>query len=100
LNWNKWIRQVHRWLSFAFTAAVIANVAATSGGEQAVWIGLLALLPLVPLLASGLHLFVLPYAVRQRDGRGSGLWDRRENGCHRGQASVQMVGEMYAGSGN
>jgi hypothetical protein len=25
LNWNKWVRQIHRWLSIAFTLTVIAN---------------------------------------------------------------------------
>ena len=25
MNWNKWIRQTHRWLSMAFTVAVIVN---------------------------------------------------------------------------
>jgi hypothetical protein len=23
--WNKWVRQIHRWLSIAFTVTVIAN---------------------------------------------------------------------------
>jgi hypothetical protein len=68
LNWNKWIRETHRWLSMAFTVAVIVNVAALVKGEQAVWVGLLALLPLVLLLLSGLYLFVLPYAARWRHG--------------------------------
>ena len=68
MNWNKWIRETHRWLSMAFTVAVIVNVAALVKGEQAVWVGLLALLPLVLLLLSGLYLFVLPYAARWRSG--------------------------------
>jgi hypothetical protein len=68
LNWNKWIRETHRWLSMAFTVAVIVNVAALVKGEQAVWVGLLALLPLVLLLLSGLYLFVLPYAAKWRSG--------------------------------
>jgi len=68
LNWNKWIRETHRWLSMVFTVAVIVNVAALVKGEQAVWVGLLALLPLVLLLLSGLYLFVLPYAAKWRSG--------------------------------
>ena len=55
------MRQVHRWLSLAFTAAVIANIAAIAMQSQAQWIGLLALLPLIPLLFTGLYLFVQPY---------------------------------------
>jgi len=66
LNWNNWIRQVHRWLSIAFTVAVIVNVVALGQEKPAVWVGLLALLPLVLLLVSGLYLFVLPYAARWR----------------------------------
>jgi heme A synthase len=68
LNWNKWIRQVHRWLSIAFTVAVIANVVAMVQEKQAVWVGVLALLPLILLLLTGLYMFVLPYAARWRSG--------------------------------
>jgi cellulose synthase/poly-beta-1,6-N-acetylglucosamine synthase-like glycosyltransferase len=68
LNWNSWIRQVHRWLSIAFTVAVIVNLIALGRQESAVWIGLLALLPLVLLLFSGLYLFALPYANKWRGG--------------------------------
>jgi hypothetical protein len=28
LNWNKWIRQIHRWLSMVFTVAVTINIIA------------------------------------------------------------------------
>ena len=68
MNWNMWIRQIHRWLSIAFTVAVIANIVALALKEQAVWVGLLALLPLVLLLLTGLYLFVLPYATKWRSG--------------------------------
>jgi hypothetical protein len=62
-----WIRQVHRWLSIAFTLAVIANIVAMTMQLQAVWIGFLALVPLIPLLATGLYLFARPY-LGQRSG--------------------------------
>jgi heme A synthase len=68
LKWNTWIRQIHRWLSIAFTVAVIVNVVALVQQEQAVWVGLLALLPLAVLLVTGLYLFVLPYAAKWRSG--------------------------------
>jgi hypothetical protein len=71
LNWNKWVRQIHRWLSIAFTVAVIVNVVALGQEEPAGWVYLLALLPLAVLLLSGLYLFVLPYAAKWRSGRGS-----------------------------
>ena len=68
MNWNKWIRESHRWLSLAFTLAVIVNVVALVRQEQAVWVGLLALLPLALLLLSGLYMFMLPYAAKWRSG--------------------------------
>jgi hypothetical protein len=69
LNWNKWVRQTHRWLSIAFTVAVIVNGVAVGQGRYTVWVGLLALLPLALLLFTGLYLFVLPYAAKWRSGR-------------------------------
>ncbi|HVH48934.1 MAG TPA: hypothetical protein VM760_03535 [Sphingomicrobium sp.] len=68
MNWNMRIRQVHRWLSIIFTLAVLVNIAAMTQGEPALWIGLLALFPLILLLASGLYMFALPYAARWRQG--------------------------------
>ncbi|WP_426441810.1 hypothetical protein [Bradyrhizobium genosp. P] len=61
MNWSNLLRQTHRWLSIAFTLAVIVNVVAMIQQHQAVWIGLLALFPLILLLLSGLYLFALPY---------------------------------------
>ena len=72
MNWNTWVRQIHRWLSIAFTVAVIINVVALVQKEPAVWVGLLALLPLALLLLTGLYLFVLPYAAKWRSARGAG----------------------------
>ena len=69
MKFNKLIRQMHRWLSIAFTMAVIVNIVALGREEQAVWVGLLALFPLILLMLSGLYLFALPYAIRWRSGR-------------------------------
>ncbi|MEO3427585.1 hypothetical protein AAFN88_01920 [Pelagibius sp. CAU 1746] len=71
MNLNKWIRQAHRWLSIAFTLAVIINIAAMGQEEPDLWIGLLALLPLALLLLTGLYMFVLPYAGRWRRRAGA-----------------------------
>jgi cellulose synthase/poly-beta-1,6-N-acetylglucosamine synthase-like glycosyltransferase len=71
LNWNNWVRQIHRWLSIAFTVAIIANVVAMVQERQAIWVGLLALFPLVLLLLTGLYMFVLPYAAKWRGVRGA-----------------------------
>jgi hypothetical protein len=64
------IRQIHRWLSIAFTLAVIVNVIAMMQEKQAVWVGLLALFPLILLLLSGLYLFAQPYTAKWRGARG------------------------------
>jgi hypothetical protein len=66
LNWNRWIRQTHRWLSIAFTSAVILNLIFLMQKEQIVWVGVLALFPLILLLVSGLYLFALPYMAKGR----------------------------------
>ncbi|WP_076858785.1 hypothetical protein [Bradyrhizobium mercantei] len=71
MNWNNWIRQIHRWLSIVFTVAVIINIVAMVLQQQAVWIGLLALFPLIPMLLSGLYLFALPYLTPRREREGS-----------------------------
>jgi heme A synthase len=69
LNWNKWVRQTHRWLSIAFTVAVIVNIVAVAQKKYTASLGLLAVLPLALLLVTGLYLFVLPYATRWRSER-------------------------------
>jgi hypothetical protein len=60
------IRQIHRWLSITFTLGVITYMLAMTQGQPPMWVGLLALLPLILLLASGLYLFVLPHVTRGR----------------------------------
>ena len=66
MTWNHRIRQIHRWLSIAFTLAVLVNVIAMVQDQQAVWVGLLALLPLILLMLTGLYMFALPYAAKWR----------------------------------
>ena len=66
MNWNNSIRQTHRWLSLAFTVAVVINMVALARGSTATWVGFLALPPLLVLLFTGLYLFFLPYAARRR----------------------------------
>jgi hypothetical protein len=69
LNWNKWVRQTHRWLSMAFTVALIVNTVAVVQGKYSTRVGLLAVFPLALLLVTGLYLFVLPYAIKWRSVR-------------------------------
>jgi len=74
VNWNKWIRQIHRWLAIAFTVTVIANIVAlsTGDGKPQDWITYSSLPPLFLLMFTGLYMFVLPYVVKWRSGRGVG----------------------------
>ena len=70
MKWNKWVRQIHRCVSIAFTVAVIIVMALVLGGQEpAEWVYLMPLPPLFLLLFTGLYLFVLPYAARRRAGR-------------------------------
>jgi len=69
LNGNNFVRQTHRWVSIAFTVAVIANFVAMSQGPPPAWVTYSPLLPLALLLFTGLYLFALPYATKWRSGR-------------------------------
>ena len=78
MNWSNWIRQIHRWVSIAFTATVIANFVAMAlgGGTAPPRVTYSPLLPLAFLLFTGLYLFVLPYATEWRSGRRSDSTER------------------------
>jgi hypothetical protein len=72
VNWSKWIRQSHRWVSIAFTLTVVANFVAMGLGQgpPPAWVTYAPLLPLALLVFSGLYLFVLPYSSRWRNAPG------------------------------
>ena len=69
MNWNHWIRQIHRWLSMIFTLSVIVTSIALAQDKPAVWVSYTPLPPLFLLLLTGLYLFALPYATRWRKGQ-------------------------------
>lgn len=73
MDWNYWVRQIHRWLSIIFALTVIANFVAMALGQPPAWVVYSPLLPLFVLLFSGLYMFVLPYVAK---GRGA----QRESG--------------------
>jgi hypothetical protein len=76
LDWSKWIRQSHRWLSIIFTLTVIANFATMALGQPPAWVVYSPLPPLFLLLFSGLYMFVLPYAARLRGAVREGIGSR------------------------
>ncbi len=69
MNSNNWVRQFHRWVSIAFTLAVIVTTVAMAQEQPVVWMSYLPLLPLALLAITGLYLFALPYVTRWRSGR-------------------------------
>ena len=69
MNWNQWIRRLHRWCSVAFTLAVISAFIALGRERPVVWVSYVPLAPLALLTLTGLYLFVLPYAARCRAGK-------------------------------
>jgi len=66
MSWNAWIRQIHRWLSIAFTLTVIANFVSLAQGKPVSWVTYSPLPPLALLVLTGLYMFALPYATRWR----------------------------------
>jgi hypothetical protein len=69
MNWNKWVRLTHRWLSIAFTMVVIVNGVAVAQRKYTNRLGLLAVFTLALQFFTGLYLFVLPYVVKWRSTR-------------------------------
>ncbi|MBN9221386.1 MAG: hypothetical protein J0I79_25880 [Mesorhizobium sp.] len=69
MDWSKWIRLAHRWLSIVFTATVVANFVTMAFGQPPAWVVYSPLPPLFLMLFSGLYMFVLPYTARTRSVR-------------------------------
>ena len=69
MNWSKWMRQIHRWLSIFFTLTVIANFVAMTQGPPPAWVTYSPLFPLALLLVTGLYMFVLPYVTKWQGKR-------------------------------
>jgi ABC-type polysaccharide/polyol phosphate export permease len=71
MNWNKLIRQVHRWVSILFAVLVAGIFAMLGFGQQpAQFVYLLPLAPLFLLLVTGLYMFALPYLAKSRRAAG------------------------------
>ncbi|HUQ21213.1 MAG TPA: hypothetical protein VM099_16455 [Gemmatimonadaceae bacterium] len=63
-----WMRQIHRWLSIAFTLTVIANFVQLGLGKSVNWVTYSPLPFLASLMLTGLYMFVLPYVTKWRRG--------------------------------
>jgi heme A synthase len=66
MNWNKWMRWSHRWLSVAFTVAVVINGIAVAKNRYTNRLGLMAVATLALQFLTGIYLFVLPYVAKWR----------------------------------
>ena len=81
IDWNKWVRQTHRWLSIVFTMTVVANFVPMALGNPPAWIVYSPLPPLFLMLLTGLYMFALPYAAKWRTRR---TGDRNNHDGHQG----------------
>ena len=66
MNWNAWIRQIHRWLAITFSVIVALNFMVLAFGQPPMWLYYTPLPFLFLLMFSGLYMFFLPYVARRR----------------------------------
>lgn len=67
---NSPIRTFHRWTSMTFVAGFVTYMVAMIGGPPPAWVGLLALVPLLLLMCSGIYMFVRPFFMKSgEEGR-------------------------------
>lgn len=69
MNWNKWVRQSHRWISVAFMVTVIVVFVAVvlgKGQQPPPWLTYSPLPPLFLLMITGVYLLLLPYVSKWR----------------------------------
>ncbi|MEV6325843.1 hypothetical protein AB0M45_32460 [Nocardia sp. NPDC051787] len=93
MNWNKWVRQTHRWLAIIFTVTVIGTVVALAL-QGPVWVAYVPLAPLALLLFSGLYLFVAPYATKRRSRPAADIPPRQVVEAQ-GRPSAQWVRQLH-----
>jgi hypothetical protein len=66
MSFNAWIRQIHRWLSVAFTLSVATYVVVMTRGPVPVWLNLFPAGSLILMFLTGMYLFLLPHLSRRR----------------------------------
>jgi hypothetical protein len=73
MNGDRWIRAGHRWVSIAFTVAVIANLAFLAighGRQPPGWVTYAPLLPLGLLMLSGIYMLARHHVIAWRGRAG------------------------------
>ena len=65
MNLNALIRQIHRWLSIAFTLSVAAYIVVMMRGPVPAWLNIFPAGSLILMFLTGAYLFVLPYVVKR-----------------------------------
>ena len=66
MSLNAWIRQIHRWLSIAFTLSVATYIAVMTRGPVPVWLNIFPAGSLILMFLTGAYLFLLPYLPKRR----------------------------------
>lgn len=65
MNWSRFVRQGHRWVSIFFVLLISGLLLSQGlGHEPPEWAFFTPLLPLLLLILSGLYLFALPHTAR------------------------------------
>ena len=98
MNWNSWIRQIHRWMSIIFTVTVIANFVALAqgGGMPPPWITYSPLLPLAFLLLTR-SVHVRAAVCRQVAQREENM---KKSGASQGQSASELISKRIADLGD
>ena len=66
MNPNTLIRQIHRWLSIAFTLSVVTYILVMMRGPVPAWLNIFPAGSLILMFLTGAYLFVLPYVSKRR----------------------------------
>ena len=98
MNWNNWVRQIHRWVSIVFTVTVIANFIALAqgGGMPPPWVTYAPLLPLAlaPVQRSVLVRAAVCRQVAQREE------NMKKSGASQGQSASELISKRIADLGD
>ncbi len=63
---NTWLRQIHRWLSIAFTLSIATYIVVMARGPVPAWLNIFPAGSLILMFLTGAYLFALPYLPKRR----------------------------------